>query len=224
MMQFPLIDAAAAAGVKRFIPSDFGGVTFNPELKSIPLYENVWKIKAHLQEKVDAGQFSWTVLACGAFLEYVFPPSQAGLLELDFAQRKAVLFDEGDNRVTLTSLPTIGVAVAGILKNVEATKNKLVKVSEVIVTQNQVLRIAGKLQPDEQWETSKIASKDLLQKGLDAYNAGELTPLVVMNIVRGTGLAGEKYGGAYNENDNELLGVRELTERDLEKIVVQKLP
>ena len=70
--QTVLIDAAAIGGAKRFIPSKYGSVTTNPELESFPLYENVFMIKHHLQDKANAGQLTWMVLACGAFLDFLF--------------------------------------------------------------------------------------------------------------------------------------------------------
>ena len=216
--QTVLIDAAAAAGVKQFIPSEYGSVTTNPKLEALPLYDNVFKIRHHLQEKADAGQLTWTVLASGAFMEFLFVP---GLL--DFAERKATLIDDGDNRLSVTSLATAGKAITRILKNSESTKNRVVKVSEVILTQNKVLKIAERLRPEDKWNISKVAASALLKEGLDAISAGDFSFPVVFNVIKGTALAGETYGSAYNETDNELLGVKELTEGDLEKIVAEKL-
>ena len=67
-----------------------------------------------------------------------------GPILLDFANHKATLFDEGDNRISSTSMPNVGKAIVGILKNSEATKNKVVRTSEVILTQNQLLRDCGR--------------------------------------------------------------------------------
>jgi hypothetical protein len=219
--QTVLIDAAAIAGVKRFIPSEYGSVTTNPKLETFPLYDNVFNIKHHLQEKANAGQLTWTVLACGAFLEFLFAAGVTGLL--DFADRKATLLDEGDNRLSSTSLPTAGKAIAGILKNSEATKNRIVKVSEVILTQNQLLKIAERLRPEDKWEISKVAASAVLKEGLDEFSAGDFSFPVIFKIIAGTGLAGETYGSAFDETDNELLGVKELTEEDLKKVVAEKL-
>ncbi|KAF2115877.1 hypothetical protein BDV96DRAFT_545701 [Lophiotrema nucula] len=219
--QTVLIDAATVAGVKRFIPSEYGSVTTNPKVEAFPLYENVFQIKHHLQEKANSGQLTWTVLACGAFLEFLFAAGAAGLL--DFADRKATLFDEGDNRLSSTSLATAGKAIAGILKNSEATKNRVVKVSEVILTQNQLLKIAEGLRPEDKWEISKVAASAVLKEGLVEFSAGDFSFPVISKIIKGTGFAGETYGSAYDETDNELLEVKELTEEDLKKIVAEKL-
>lgn len=67
-----LIDAAIAAGVKRFIPSEYGTVTTNPKVESYPLYSSMTKIRKYLQEKAAAGDLTWTVLACGCFLDFMF--------------------------------------------------------------------------------------------------------------------------------------------------------
>jgi hypothetical protein len=217
--QTVLIDAAIAAGVKRFIPSNYSSCASNPKLEAMPFYAPMFKIQQYLQEKAKAGKLTWTVLACGGFLEFVF----GGPLFLDFANHKATLYDGGDNRISSTSLPNIGKAIVRILKNFEATKNKIVRTSEVILTQNELIRIAEDLRPDIKWETSKVQTSAILKEGLDEVSAGDFSMPVFMKILAGTALAGETYGSAYEETDNELLGVKELTEEDLKKLVAEKL-
>lgn len=219
--QGPFVDAAAAAGVERFIPSEYGAVTTNPKLETYPLYDNVTKIRRQLQDKAKSGQMSWTVLAIGGFMEFMLAGPPVGLL--DFASRKAELFDEGDNRISATSLATSGQAIAAILKNPEATKNKVVRTSEVVVTQNQLLKIAQRQKPEDKWEISKISTSALFKEGLDEFNADNTNMYAVMKIIKGTALAGDTYGSAYDETDNKLLGVKELTEKDVEKLVAERL-
>ncbi|KAH8663394.1 hypothetical protein BGZ60DRAFT_489972 [Tricladium varicosporioides] len=217
--QTVLIDAAIAAGVKRFIPSEYGSCTTNPKLESMPIYAPMFKIKQYLQEKAKAGQLTWTVLACGAFLDFLFGHSMI----LNFENHKATLFDEGDNKISSTSMPNVGKAIVGILKNFEATKNKIVRTSEVILTQNGLLRIAQGLRPDIKWEISKIQTSVTLKEGLEELKAGDFSMPVILKILAGTAFAGETYGSFYDETDNELLGINKLTEEDLKKLVAEKL-
>ncbi|EXJ82579.1 hypothetical protein A1O3_06392 [Capronia epimyces CBS 606.96] len=217
--QTVLIDAAVAAGVKRFIPSEYGSCTTSPKVAALPLYASMFKIKQYLEEQATAGKLTWTVLACGAFLEFVL----GGPMLLDFANHKATLFDKGDNRTTVTSLPTIGKAIVGILKNFNATKNRVVRISEAIVTQNQLLRIAEGLRPNIKWEISEVQTSAVLKEGLDELGAGDFSMPVFMKILKGTALAGDTYGAAFDETDNDLLGVKELTEEDLKKLIAGKL-
>jgi hypothetical protein len=217
--QTVLIDAAIAAGVKRFIPSEYGSCTTSPKVEALPIYAPMFKIRQYLQEKAKAGKLTWTVLACGAFLDFLF----GGPMLLDYANHRATLFDEGGNRISATSLPNIGKAIIGIFKNFEATKNKIVRTSEVILTQNKLLRIAEGVRPDIKWEISKVQTSAVLKEGLDGFGAGDFSMPIIMKILAGTAFAGDIYGGAYDETDNELLGVKELTEEDLEKLVAGKL-
>lgn len=205
--------------MKRFIPSEFGSCSSNPKLETFPLYAPMFKVKKYLQEKAKSGEMTWTVLACGAFLDWLL----AGSFFLDFADHKAALFDEGDNKISSTSLPNVGKAIVGILKNFESTKNKIMRVSEVILTQNNLLKITKGLRPDIKWEISKVQTSVLLKEGLDRVSAGDFSIPVIMKILGGTAMAGDTFGSSYDETDNELLGVRELTEEDLKKLVAGKL-
>jgi hypothetical protein len=214
-----LIDAAIAAGVKRFIPSEYGSCTTDTKLENIPFYAGMFKIKRYLQEKADDGKLSWTVLACGAFLEFIFH----GPLLLDFVSHKATLFDEGDNRFSCTSLPNVGRAIAGILKNFDATKNKIVRASEAILTQNKILKISEELRPDIKWEVDHVRASAILEQGLDGIKSGDFSMPVIYKVLKGTVFAGDVYGSAYEETDNESLGIKVLTEQDLKTLVARSL-
>lgn len=214
-----LIDAAIAAGVKRFIPSEFGACTNNPKVSNLPIYVPMFKIRQYVEEKGKAGVLTWTVLSCGAFVDFLF----ASHAWLDFANHKATLFDEGNNRLSATSLPGVGKAIVGILKNFEATKNKIVQVSEVILTQNQLLRIAEDLRPEIKWELSKVRTSVLLKESLDDFATGNFSYPAVMKMISGTAFSGDEHGAAYDDPDNDLLGVQKLREEDLKAIVATKL-
>lgn len=164
--QTVLIDAAVAAEVKRFIPAELGSCTTNPELESIALMAPMYKIKRYLKEKAKDGKITWTVYACGAFLDFLLDKS----LLVDFNNHKATLLDEGDNRISATSQPTIGRVIAAIFKSFEATKNRIVKTSEIIITQNMLLKLAKELRPDIKWELSKVPASTILKDGLDNSN------------------------------------------------------
>lgn len=214
-----LIDAAIAAGVKRFIPSEYGNCTTNPKLEAFPVYSSMAKVRQYVQEKAEAGKITWTVLACGGFLDFLF----AKPILFDFANHKVTLYDGGDNRMSSTSLPNVGKAIVGILKNSAATKNKIVRTSEIIVTQNKILRIAQGLRPDIKWEISTAQTSAILKEGLDGVSAGDFSMPTIMKIIVSTALAGDVYGCAYDETDNELLGIKELTEEDLKRLVAERL-
>ena len=217
--QTVLIDAAVAAGVKRFIPSEYGSVTTDPKLETLPIYASMFNIRRYLQEKAKTEKLTWSVLACGAFTEFMFKSP----FVLDLVNHKVKLFDEGDNRMSTTSLPNVGRAIAGIFNNAKATENRIVRVSEIIITQNGLLKIVEELRPDIKWEKSKVPASAVLKEGLDGLKGGDFTFPVIMKVLMGTALAGELYGSAYDETDNKLLGIKELTDEDLKKVVAEEL-
>ena len=71
--QIKLIDAAAHAGVKRFVPSEFGWAQDKPILPDLALrLENKEKVFKYLVEKCQSSQnLTWTALATGPFLDWV---------------------------------------------------------------------------------------------------------------------------------------------------------
>ncbi|GLA06490.1 hypothetical protein AnigIFM60653_007428 [Aspergillus niger] len=217
--QTVLIDAAIAAGVKRFIPSEFGNVTTNPKVEKFPVYSSVFKIRNYLQENAAAGKLSWTVLACGAFLDLVLNTPTL----LDFQNHTVTILDEGDNRISSTSLPAVGKAIAAILQNFDATENRVMHVSEAILTQNQLIGFAKEIRPDIEWSISKEQSSLLLQESLEEFGAGDFSVPTFMKLLKGTALAGDTYGAAFDVTDNELLGIKELAPADLKKLIAEKL-
>lgn len=67
--QKKIVDAAIAAGVKRFIPSEFGCDTSNPVgLKRVPVFGHKAQVREYLQSKQD--QIEWTTIYTGPFLDW----------------------------------------------------------------------------------------------------------------------------------------------------------
>lgn len=66
-----LIDAAVAARVQRFIPSEFGSDTTNSNAAKLPVYADKVAIQKYLLEKVkeSSGKFSYTLQINGPFFD-----------------------------------------------------------------------------------------------------------------------------------------------------------
>ncbi|KAH8587740.1 hypothetical protein B0O99DRAFT_584061 [Bisporella sp. PMI_857] len=217
--QTVLIDAAIAAGVKRFIPSDFGSTTTNPKLYEYPIYAATAKIQNYLAEKSNVSELSYTILASGASLDMIL--SEIGII--DFNKHKAEIYDGGDNRISSTSFVSIGKAIAGILEHPKETENRVLHVSQVILTQNKLLAIARELRPDISWELTTVNTSDMMQEALASIGAGDFSSLTMVKFVKSTVFAGDRYGAAYDVTDNELLGVDLLTKEELKKLVADRL-
>ncbi len=68
--QYKIIDAAIEAGVKRFVPSEWGFDNSDPKNQELcPIFYDKGEIEKYLKTK-ESSSFSWTAIACGIWLEW----------------------------------------------------------------------------------------------------------------------------------------------------------
>lgn len=208
--QIPLIDAAAAAGVKRFIPSDFGGDFDNPNTRSISVFGAKVKVQDHVIEKSKTTSITYTAIYCSAFLDWGF--------QYDFTLRisdyKPLLINGGDALFSATYLSTIGDAVVGVLNHPEETKNRSVYVHDVVVSQKRLLEMAKKAAPEKPWEPRVVDLDDMISGAEKRLAAGQLDMEAVMPYVFRV-IMDPPFGGRFEKVDNELLGLKPKTEEDV---------
>jgi nucleoside-diphosphate-sugar epimerase len=178
--QKKLIDAAFEAGVKRVIPAEFGSCDSADEETNqvLPLMEGKKRVREYLidisarEREGGAGKLTWTSLVTGHFFDWGLGN---GLLKFDVKKRKAYLLDGGDIKFSASSLGFIADAVVKVLEKEEETKNKLLYVHSLHVTQKEVLKELERA-TGEKWETiDEDASKTIaelrpkmLQRDLEA--------------------------------------------------------
>ncbi|KAF7935807.1 uncharacterized protein EAE98_002027 [Botrytis deweyae] len=178
VQQKAIIDAASKAGVKCFIPSEFGSDTRNDEaMKIIP--------------------------AVKLFMGF------------DLKEQKAVIYNEGKDAYSTTTMASIGTALKNALFHPEETANKYLFISSFHVSQNQILASLEKA-TDKKWDVSYVDAEEQKKIGMEKIEKGDLSGAMglirYINSVKG-------YGGDYTEYEemsNELLGVQK---EDLDKVV-----
>lgn len=204
--QIRLIDAAIVAGVKRFIPSEFG--SNNPLTRRMPVFADKVKVQDYLAQKVqERGNegFSYTCIYTSVFFDWG--------LKVGFLLGKE-RYDGGERKFSTTRLETIGKAVAGVLKHTEETKNGHVFVHDAVVTQNQLAALSGK-----KWE-AEDSSTEVLER--EAYAELEKEQPDFASAMFGfakRAIWGEGYGGEFTKVDNELLGISMMNEKEIEELV-----
>ncbi|OGM41823.1 hypothetical protein ABOM_009662 [Aspergillus bombycis] len=162
--QQKLVDAALAAGVKRFIPAEFEGKKAKVD---------------YLRERED--RMSWTTVITGAFFDYAL---KIGFLGFDLQSREATIYDEGVTPASVSTLPQIGRALVAILQNAEATKNQYVYVESFTVTQNDVLQ-ALETATDEKWKVDHVDLQPLIKESTERFNNGDLAGARILNLAAG---------------------------------------
>ena len=214
--QTRMIDAAIAAGVKRFLPSEFGSDTYNPKSRALPVFHGKIVIQDYLERKSKESSLTYTPIITAGFFDFLL---KLGMI-INFKDRKATLYDGGDRRISVTRLSAIGTAVVGVLQHPEETKNRPVYVHEAVITQNQVLKIAQDAAPDQKWETEVVDTEELERKAVEGLKGPEekRSPGLLYNFLY-RAIFGEGYGGAMTKTDNELLGVKMMSEEEVKTLV-----
>ena len=212
-----LVEAAVAANVKRFLPSDFGSDLANPKTAALPVFK--FKIATHkaLREAAAAKpDFTYTLVVNNAFLDWGL---QKNFL-LNWKDSKPKLFDGGKNFFSATTLASIGQAVVGVLSHPEETKNRFVYVKDIDVSQLMLLEIAKKIEPEKKWEEPiHLDTAQLEKSSYESLAKGEVTPPVMMAFLFRVMFGPPEYGGRLAKTDNELLGVKSKTEADVEALM-----
>lgn len=113
-----------AAGVKRFLPSDFGCDLSNPKVAALPVYK--LKVITHnkIKEAAANPDFTYTLVCNNAFLDWGLEKN----ILLNWKEDKSKLFDGGNNVFSTSTLDSVGQAVVGALTHPGETKNRFVYV------------------------------------------------------------------------------------------------
>lgn len=212
-----LIEAAVAANVKRFLPSDFGGDIANPKTGVLPVFG--YKIEVHkaLREAAAAKpDFTYSLVTNNIFLDW----GLQNQLLLNWKDNKPKFFDGGKNVFSATTLDSVGQAVVGVLSHPEETKNRFVYVKDIDISQAQLLEIAKKIDPEKKWEEPiLINTADIEKSSYDSLANGEVTPSVMMAFLMRPIFGPPEYGSRFTKTDNELLGLKGKTEADVEALL-----
>ncbi|OAL43344.1 isoflavone reductase [Pyrenochaeta sp. DS3sAY3a] len=165
--QDKFIDAAVAAGVRRFMPSEFGPDTLNPGVHEI-IPTLPAKVSTVNYLKTKESSMEWTSLITGVWLDWAL---ELGLFAFDFKNRVAAIVDGGDTLFTGTILPKVAKAVLAILDRAEETRNTYIYVSSFNITQNDLLQAFEKVD-GQKWTVKHENSKDILAQGRKMVQEG----------------------------------------------------
>ncbi|KAI1822391.1 NAD(P)-binding protein [Xylaria intraflava] len=213
--QLPLVEAAAKARVKRFIPSEFGANSENPKTSKLPIFADKAAVREALIKEAAKGSLSYTFINTGPFFEM----SLKSGLSLDPVNKSVTLYDGGERPYSVTTLEGLGRAVVGTLGKLEETRNRAVYIQSAAPTLKRLKATAEKV-TGTAWQAKEVSiENDVLapvsieQKKKTADPNRPFLPFLIASIW------GEGYGGHFEKLDNELLGIKELTEAEIESAV-----
>ncbi|KAK0712832.1 hypothetical protein B0T26DRAFT_831993 [Lasiosphaeria miniovina] len=198
------VDAAVAAGVRRFVPSEFGINTRRVGGTPIgAILAGKIAIVDYLKEQAAAHPaFSWTGLSTGLFFDWAL---ERGTLGFSVKDKTAIVVDSGNEKWQASNLPQIGQAVAGILSHPDATANQYLGSASFNLSQNELIALVEEL-AGTKLAVTRVASADIQKKGEEKLAQGDFRAFIdflhVHNFADGAGNA-----LAPADSANELVGL-----------------
>lgn len=212
--------AAAAAGVKRLIPADFGSCDSNGarERELVKLFDRKVQVRESLQElAVQHEGFSWTSLVNGHFFDWGL---RENFLHFNLQTRKADIIDDGNMKSSQATLPQIAKAVVRILQKPEETKNRMLFIQSFCVSQNEVLKSLEKAM-GVKWETVRYDSEEFIREKKALVDQGHLEANEDLVFVLGA------IDGNWEQRPDFAMELLGLENEDLDEVVqkvVNELP
>ncbi|KAI0556113.1 hypothetical protein F4679DRAFT_18325 [Xylaria curta] len=207
--QLNLVEAAVKASIRRFIPSEFGSDTTSSKTAALPVFQHKIATQKALAREAANGNISYTAVITGPFFDWAL---KSGLI-INPKQKIIALYDGGERHFSTTTLESIGKAVVGVLRKPEETKNRAVYVQDAAPTLKQLEAVAEKV-TGSAWQSQEVSiENDQLPPAFAGMGENPVFAQIIASIW------GEGYGSHFEKLDNELLGLREFTETEIEAVV-----
>ncbi|MCJ1475488.1 hypothetical protein MMC13_004151 [Lambiella insularis] len=213
--QKKLIDAAVKAGVKRFVPSEFGSNTLDKNARALlpQLFGAKLEIVEYLRGKEKEG-LTWSAFVTGPFFDWGLA---VGFLGYNLKERKATIYDDGNTVWSTTTLATIGKAVSNAMLVPEKTANKYLFIDSFTVSQNEVLESLERV-TNEKWDVKHVDAEGQKKEGLDKFSKGDFSGVMQLLCY---GIFVNGHGNNYTKQEggaNELLS---LPKQTLDEVITE---
>ncbi|OTA66015.1 NAD(P)-binding protein [Hypoxylon sp. EC38] len=218
--QFLLIEAAVKTGVKRFIPSEFGSDTLNPKTAALPGYKEKVDVQNALKKAAAESGLTYTFILNGPFLDWGV---NVGFL-VDVKNRTIELADGGDRKTSTTTLASVGKAVVGVLRHPEETKNRGVYVQDTAISLKELLAHLKKIVGPDGWKENVTSVAEGLKQTEEELKKGQPNIGVILITNLRAAMWGEGYGGHFQKLDNDLLGIKQLSDAEVVDVIAKSVP
>ncbi|KAL2877627.1 hypothetical protein SGCOL_007156 [Colletotrichum sp. CLE4] len=210
-----ILEAAIAAEVKRFIPSEFGSDHRNPSTQSVPLSASKIRVDEALKKAAAAGRIEYTSILGGPWIEWLMTCDTGMCLP----KRKFYIHEDGDIRFGLSTRKAFGDAVVGVLKRPGATRNQILTIEVINLTQKRIVELVKEALPDIEIEVINVSTKERYERGVQKLLSGVFDASVIEDIVLRFVYDPELQLPFDTDATNELLGVQRMTEADFKQLV-----
>ncbi|GIZ42525.1 hypothetical protein CKM354_000578900 [Cercospora kikuchii] len=188
-----LFEAAGHAGVEWILPNERSPDNADEGLvRDIPIFQKNVAARKLIEE---LGHSSYIGVVTGFWYEWSLAIGPA--FGIDIGKREATLFDEGETKISTSTWPQVGRAVAALLSLpvraeggagacLEQFRNQMVYVKSFTVSQKDmlesVMRVTGTDEVD--WHITKQSSQERYDSGMKAMQEGDRSGFVRMMYTR----------------------------------------
>lgn len=212
--QVPLIEAAAKAGVRWVLPTEFGSDIYSRIASDFPMTG----MKKKYRDLVEENGMNWVAIVNNPWFDWSM---KAGMWSIDIPGRKATMFNNTTSFNTAT-LGQVGRGVASLLslpdKKLNSFKNEPLYLRSFLITQREALdsaiRATGTTESD--WEITKQDPKVAIQASRDAVAAGN--PMAFVSEFYLTHML-EGRGGNYEDKAEKHAQVLGLNKENLDEVL-----
>lgn len=181
--QSKLLQAAADANVPWVLPNEWSPDTANEALvKDVFPFQKMPKAREEIEK---LGKISYIAVSTGFWYEWSLAISAS--YGFDFTKCEVTLFDDGETKMSTTTWPQVGRAVAGLLslpikpeghdkeRCLERFKNGHVYVSSFTVSQKDILDSVLRVTQTsiDDWNVTKEPSHERYGNGIKAMKSGD---------------------------------------------------
>ncbi|KAK3650987.1 hypothetical protein LTR56_006038 [Elasticomyces elasticus] len=210
--QYRFIDAAIEAGVRHYVPSEFGLDNSRAEARAMcALFDGKGKVAKYLESKKFTG-LTWHAIACGMWIDWAFKNSFLGL---DYANRTISFYDDGRGKFSTSTLANTALALNRSLLAPEKAKNRRIFISDFALSQEELVQIIERVSGDK-WTVKTVDSKARYTEASKKVAEGD--PYAVYTQIE-IGFATGKYGGHFEEKEELFNDVLGLPKQDKEEVV-----
>ncbi|KAI1198483.1 NAD(P)-binding protein [Nemania serpens] len=219
--QFRMIDAAIAAKVQRYIPSEFGLNNMNPAAQTLnPVFGVKGEIQRYLRARSDAGLIEWMSVSNGIWLEWAVAN---GFMGWHFAEKRFALWGDGGGLFSCTTVPNTAAGLVRALGMRAETRNRNIFLSDFATTQRQLLDAIERVE-GARYDVESIDGEKLIAEKQDEVRRGVESAASIYPLIEG-GFATGRYGGHLEAEPgavimNERLG---LPKKTLDEVVAAAL-
>jgi nucleoside-diphosphate-sugar epimerase len=207
--QFRFIDAAVEAGVKRYVPSEYGLNNMDPRAQGLnAVFNTKGKIRRYLMDKAESTSLTWTAIANGMWIDWSI---KSDFLGLDAKNKHITYIDDGNSYFSASTMENTARTLNHALLKPAESNNKAIFISNFAVSQREIVaaieRISG-----EKWTFSSVDSAQMIPEYQKRFAEGDI--MAVYKLIE-IGFVSGKFSGYFEKEGyplaNKSLGLPDAT-------------